>query len=354
MNKEALKKVVNIRAIGKTLWHNKKRLLIVWIVTFALSCLWILPQPRYYTTEVSIAPETENDKLGGGTLASIASNFGMNLGANSNGDAIYPQLYPDLFKSTNFLVGLLDIRVKTQDGKIDTDYYTYMKKHQKHSFWAIGIGKIRSLFSEKVPDENPQPDKDGKRFDPFRLSKTTSDVIGQVSANINCTYSRTTDVVTITVKDQDPLVCALLADSIKEHLQTFITDYRTKKSRNDYEYFKKMTEEAKAAYDQARKEYADFCDANNGAVMQDVKTKMESLENEMSIKYELYTNMNAQMETALAKVQQNTPVFTTLTNATVPIKPAGPKRMIFVAAMLFLATIGTVIYLLRKELKEWF
>jgi hypothetical protein len=47
-------------------------------------------------------------------------------------------------------------------------------------------------------------------------------------------------------------------------------------------------------------------------------------------------------------------VFTTLTNATVPVKPAGPKRMIFVAAMLFLATCGTLAHLFRQELKEWF
>jgi uncharacterized protein involved in exopolysaccharide biosynthesis len=81
---------------------------------------------------------------------------------------------------------------------------------------------------------------------------------------------------------------------------------------------------------------------------------MDDLENEMQLRYNVYTALNTRLEAAQAKVQENTPVFTTLTNATVPVKPAGPKRMIFVAAMLFLATCGTLAHLFRQELKEWF
>ena len=78
------------------------------------------------------------------------------------------------------------------------------------------------------------------------------------------------------------------------------------------------------------------------------------LENAMQLKYTIHSAMMTNEQNAMAELQARTPVFTTLTNATVPVKPAGPKRMIFVAVMLFLATIGTVMYLYRKELKDWF
>ena len=74
----------------------------------------------------------------------------------------------------------------------------------------------------------------------------------------------------------------------------------------------------------------------------------------MQLKFNVYTALNTRLEAAQAKVQENTPVFTTLKNATVPVKPAGPKRVIFVAIMLFLATMGTFAYLFKRELKEWF
>lgn len=76
--------------------------------------------------------------------------------------------------------------------------------------------------------------------------------------------------MTIEVQDQDPLVCATLADSIKEHLQTFITEYRTKKARIDLEYYEKLTKEAKASYDKAREKYAAFSDATTNAALRSV------------------------------------------------------------------------------------
>lgn len=351
--KNTVQSKIDFSEIWQTVLGYKKLFLKVWCITFVLSCVWILPQPRYYTTEVSIAPESMDLKSAGG-LASLASSFGMNLG-NGSSDAIYPQLYPDLFKSTNFLVGLFDIEVWTKDGDIKTDYYNYIKSHQKQNLllWPVAKLKefVKSLTEKK---EETIPGKDGARFDAFRLTKADNDVLKIVQGKLSCTYSRTTDVVTIKVTDQDPLVSALLADSIKEHLQVFIADYRTKKSRIDFEHYKKLTSEAKAIYEKARMDYARYADAHQDALMLSVKTKIDDLENDMQLKYNVYTALNTRLEQAQAKVQETTPAFTTLTNATVPVKPAGPKRMIFVAIILILSTFGTIAYLFRKELKDWF
>jgi len=346
-------KTIDITKIWATLWSKKKLFFKVWGITFVLSCLLILPQPRYYTIEVSVAPESAEAKEAG-SLASLASNFGVNIG-NGYSDAIYPQLYPDLFESTKFIVGLLDIKVRTKDGEVETDYYTYLRNHQKKNILLMPFLSLKrwvtSLFT---PKDDEIPGKDGKRFNPFELSRTTTGIVKDVQKNIKCTYSRTTDIVTIEVTDQDPLVCALLADSIKQHIQDFVTDYRTKKSRIDLEYYNMLTAEAKVNYDKARMKYAAFSDASTNVSLRSVELKMQDMENDMQAKYNIYTAMNTRLEAAMAKVQENTPAFTELKNATVPVKPAGPKRMLFVAAMLFLATCGTIVHLYRKELIEWF
>jgi len=346
---------LNIFFLFKVLWHKKKLFILVWIITFILSCLWILPQPRYYDAEVSIAPEsTESRDFG--DLASLASNFGMNVGTGYS-DAIYPQLYPDLLQSTKFLVGILDIKVKTKDGEVETDYYDYLSNHQKENVIMLPFAAVKewigSLFISEEPDSEPAA-KEGRRFNPFELSKHSTEIIESVKGKVNCSYSLTTNVVTLKVTDQDPLVCALLADSIMEHLQAFITDYRTKKARIDYEHYKKLTNEAKDNYEDARRRYALYSDANTNVSLKSIELKMQTLENDMQAKYNIYTAMDTRMEAALAKVQERTPVFTELKNATVPIKPAGPKRMIFVAVMLFLATAGTVVKLFWKNLVRWF
>ena len=60
--------------------------------------------------------------------------------------------------------------------------------------------------------------------------------------------------------------------------------------------------------------------------------------------------MQTQLQQAKAKVQERTPAFTLLKGASVPIRPTGPKRMIFVIGMVFLAFFATVAWILKDEL----
>ena len=64
----------------------------------------------------------------------------------------------------------------------------------------------------------------------------------------------------------------------------------------------------------------------------------------MQLKYNTYTTLMTQYQAAKAKVQERTPAFTLVQGAAVPIKPAGPKRMIFVIGMCVLAVFGTSLY----------
>ena len=59
--------------------------------------------------------------------------------------------------------------------------------------------------------------------------------------------------------------------------------------------------------------------------------------------------MVTQYQAAKAKVQERTPAFTMIKGAAVPIKPSGPKRMIFVIAMTILAFLGTGFYILLND-----
>ena len=97
-----------------------------------------------------------------------------------------------------------------------------------------------------------------------------------------------------------------------------------------------------------------MADANTNVKLRSVELKMEDVENDMQLKFNTYTNLNNQLQAAKAKVQERTPAFTILKGAAVPIKPAGPKRMIFVAVMTLLTFLGTIVWIIRKEISEVF
>ena len=80
------------------------------------------------------------------------------------------------------------------------------------------------------------------------------------------------------------------------------------------------------------------------------RAKQNDLENDMQLKYNTYTTINTQLQAAKAKVQEKTTAFTVLKGAAVPIKPTGPKRMIFIFGMLILAAFGTMVYIIKNDI----
>lgn len=346
-NTPTTKDVIDLAKIFDVLWSKKMTFVKVWIATFVLSCIWILPQPRYYTSEVRLAPEMGSEIAGGG-LASIASSFGVNLGGANGNDAIYPMLYPDLFMSPEFIVGLFDIQVTTDDGSITTDYYTYLEKHQKKNVLTQPFNKakswLRSIF------EKPAKKGSDSGHDPFRLSKREEGIMQSIQNMVNCTVDKKTDVISITVDDQDPLISATLTDSIRERLQNYIISYRTEKARLDLAYYETLADSARVEYYHAQDVYSQFYDTHMDASLQSVIIERDRLENDLQFKYNTYQAVLTQLEAMKAKVQERTPAFTVLQSPTVPIKPSKPKRMIFVIGMLFLASIFTSLWLARKEI----
>lgn len=155
-------------------------------------------------------------------------------------------------------------------------------------------------------------------------------------------------MISISVEAQDPLICATLTDTVQNRLQQFITDYRTSKARKDLEYYQKLCSEAKSKYEKVRQTYGSYADANNDIILESYKLKENDLENEMQLLYNNYTALQTQVQQARAKLTLQTPAFTTLQSASVPLKPAGPKRMLFVIGMTFLTFMIITFFSIRK------
>ena len=164
-----------------------------------------------------------------------------------------------------------------------------------------------------------------------------------------CDVDNKTLVITINVTDQDPLIAATMADSVQMHLQDFITDYRTRKARIDLAYNQKLFKEAKERYEKARKRSAAFNDANQHVFLDRIRSEQTKLENETNLEYQAYSQISAQLRLAEAKVQEDTPAFTLLQPATVPVKKEGPRRVIICLICLVLAFFVVTGFLFYKD-----
>ena len=334
-----------IAQLWQDVLKHKKLYAVVLAATFLIVALFTLGVPNYYRCEVKLAPELSGSNRSRSGLASLASNFGINLGSNNNGvDAIFPTLYPDLMNSVAFKASLFPVKVQRKDDDTPMTYYDYLKHHQRSPWWSSAIKAVFSIFSKEESKGESEVD-----VDPFRLTKEQSGVIGLMKSKVVCDVDKNTMVITINVTDQDPLIAATMADSVQERLQDFITDYRTRKARVDLAYSQKLYKEAEERYEKARRSSAASNDANRRVFLDRVRSEQVKLNNEMNLKYQAYSLVAEQLRLAEAKVQEETPAFTLLQPATVPVRKAGPARARTCLIFLFLAFLATTAWVFHKE-----
>ena len=337
---------IDFKAIFDALKKHTKLYKKVLPITFVLACIYTLSLHNYYTCEVKLAPELTTSRSSN-SLSALAMQFGLKMGSGimGNTEALYPMLYPELVSSSDFKVSLFNVPVHKKDSTRVMTYYDYLTKEQKAPWWSEAIGGtmkfIIGLFADKKEEI--------KTIDPFMLTKPQDRVVKALEKMVVCEVDNKTMVITINVIDQDPLIAATMADTVRTRLQGFITDYRTKKARVDLEFNRKLYTEAKARYEKARRLYADYADANQDMVLQSARSRLIDLENDMQLKYNAFNTVAQQLTAAEAKVQEETPSFTTLQSATVPVKKTGPGRANMVLIFLFLAFLGTSVWILHKE-----
>ena len=303
---------------------------------------------RKYQSSVVLAPEFSSGTGGlSGGLADLAESFGVSSGGTRSMDAIYPDLYPDIFMSTEFIQSLYDVPVRLEKDPKQRTYLQHLLHDVKNPWWNMPRIWINNLMKPK----NSINDKGQK--DAYTISRDEWGFIMSIQADISCIVDKKTSVITISVEDQDPMVAAIMADTLQHRLQEYVTNYRTAKARVDVEHYKKLTFDAKEKYERARRLYASSSDANTEIILQSVNSKIEDLENDMQLKYNVYTQCLTQLKTAEAKLQERTPAFTIIQPAkTNPKAVSTPKIVILLLWVAISCVIGSIVIIYKDYRKN--
>lgn len=293
--------------------------------------------PKQYTVEVSLSPEMGNNK--GGGLSGLAASFlGSGVTMGDGTDALNASLSADIVSSTPFLLELSAMDIPVTKNEVMT-LNTYLDE-ETSPWWSyvIGfpgmvIGGLKSLFTDK--DEITSFDKTGQGA--IELSKKDSRKIAILKKMIAASVDKKTSMTSISVTFQDPKVAAVVADSVVKKLQEYIIDYRTFKAKEDCIYLEKLFKERQQEYYTAQKKYADYLDSHDNIILQSIRAEQERLQNDMSLAYQVYSQVASQLQVARAKVQEEKPVFAVVEPAVVPLESSGISRKVYVLAFIFLS-----------------
>ena len=293
--------------------------------------------PKQYTVEVTLSPEMGNNK--GGGLSGLAASFlGSGVTMGDGTDALNASLSADIVSSTPFLLELSAMDIPVTKNEVMT-LNTYLDE-ETSPWWSyvIGfpgmvIGGVKSLFTEE--DEDIYFDKTSRGI--IELSKKETEKIETLKEKITASVDKKTSMTSVTATFQDSKVAAVVADSVVKKLQEYIIDYRTSKSKEDCLYLEKLFKERQQEYYEAQKKYADYLDSHDNLILQSVRAEQERLQNDMSLAYQVYSQVASQLQVARAKVQEEKPVFAVVEPAVVPLEPSGTSRKVYVLAFIFLS-----------------
>ena len=296
--------------------------------------------PKQYTVKVTLSPEMGNAK-GSNGLAGLAASFlgdGALIGEST--DALNASLSVDIVSSTPFLLELLEMEVSVskKDDKMTLGSYL---DEESSPWWnyVIGfpgmvIGGVKSLFAE---EENESRALNRISQGTIELSKKESKKIEILKEMIVAAVDKKTSITSIAVTMQNPRAAAVVADSVVKKLQEYIIDYRITKSKEDCIYLEKLFKERQQEYYSAQQKYADYLDSHDNIILQSVRAEQERLQNDMSLAYQVYSQVASQLQVARAKVQEEKPVFAIVEPAVVPLEPSGTSRKIYVLVFVFLS-----------------
>ena len=305
--------------------------------------------PKEYSTSVTLAPETNNGKSSlSGSLGAFASLAGITAAANSSSDAVYPSLYPDIVESVPFATSLFNVPVMDKDSNVLT-VKEYLLDDIRRPWWGTILGAAMGAPGKVIAfikGGNKKPEEIDHVTNNFQLTPEETMLVGELRKRVSATIDQKTSVITIETTMQDPMVSAILVDTVVDRLREYVTNYRTNKARKDLEYAQMLNNEAQQEYFKAQQRLADYIDRNQNLATRSAQVTQERLENESSLAFNLYNETSLQVQNAKSRVQETTPVYTEITPATVPMRPTSPKRGLIIGGCAFLAFVACSAWIL--------
>ncbi len=301
-------------------WAGRKLIILVTGIFIVFGLISALTMTRKYTTTVTLVPEL-GKSASASSLSSITSMLA--LGGNISGtsaDAYNVTVYPEVVASTPFVTRLFDIHVSDPENEIDTTLIGYLTR-ETFSISGLVVKPIMSLFAnDSIETTN--------KVDIFRLTEKQAQIVEYLNKAIIADVDKKTGETTITVTMDNPVIAATVADTVCSYLREYITEYRTKKAREDLANYQRIADESHQKYLQASRAYAYYQDHNRGLILNAAISEGTRLSNELNIASQVYSQMKLQAEAARGKLIDEKPVFAIIQPASVPLQPDNSRKKV--------------------------
>ena len=313
---------IDLIKILKTIWNGKKIIITISSFFILAGIIVSLLSPVLYTSSTIFIPSSQESSTGS-SLSGVASLVGINLGGISSGNDISPSIYPKVGESVEFKRLLLE-------GFIDE------KKQIKMKNFLIDYYKI---------DNNSKINNSNISF----VSELENDLFDIINEILTININQKDRFVTISTNMPESEYAAYAAINARNILQKIIINNKIKSAKQNLKFSEEQLKSKRIEFNDIQNKLGYFNDSNLNIVTSAIINERESLEAEFQIINAVIVELSKQVEQNKLQVSKDTPVFSIIKEATMPISRSSPKRTQMVVVFGFIGFIISIAYVVLKN-----
>lgn len=353
---------LDLIVVVKTLWNDRKFILLFIIIGVVVGVLISFLSPKQYTVSSVIVPQYSSKTTGSG-LSALASMAGINIGGAESGSELSPLLYPQIVNSVPFQLELMNTPVHFQDVDHPVSVYEYYTELAKPNVFSTikkyTIGLPGVIYSALNPPKEKQfiPVK-LEGYNVLTLTEKQNTIYKMLSSAVLLDANAKEGYLTLSTTLSEPLLTAEIGQLAQELLQKYVIEFKTQKSKNELNFIQERYDAVKEEMERKQYNVATSIDKNKFLTSNTAQLGAARAQTNYQISNAVFLELAKQLEQAKIQVKKDTPTFTVIKPITIPIEPTGSGKLIKILISLLLFTfIAFSIILIRVQypkIKELF
>ena len=341
---------IDLVELIKRMWVNRKLILKVTGVCFALGLLIALFSPKAYTAGCDVVPQTSSS-TSTSRMSSLAALAGINLNQMDDVKALSPYVYENILNSATFRKELMQTKLNYEKADRPVSFYEY---NTSEEFNKPGVGKIVMKYTIGLPfvilkairGEQPEPDYsslategNGSASKIETMTKEEYECNKILSECLSMNLDDKNGYLSISVTMPEAIAAAEMAEATVTLLQKYITEFKIEKVQSNLDFVQERYNEAKAEFEDIQDRRARFRDANLNTTKYSARTQLEKLDAEYTLALNLYSELASKLEQAKINVKETTPILTVINPVTVPLQKSKPRRAMILFGWTFFGIV---------------
>jgi len=311
---------INLIELLKTIWKGRKKIIIISSLFVLIGIAIAVISPVVYSSNTTfINSQTEPSQTSG--LSGVASLVGINLSGISSGGEIPPTMYPQIGESVEFKRALLKSYI---DEKKQIKLEDFLAKN-------AGIKKPLTLSVNKL-----------------FVSEYENVLFNIISSVISISVNQKDGFITISAYMPKSEYAAITCINAREILQETVINNRIKSAKQKLEYSEEQLNSKRVEFEEIQNKLAYFNDSNLNLVTSSVIYERDKLQAEFEIINAVMVELSKQVEQRKLQVSEDTPVFSIIKEASMPVMRSSPKRTQTVIIYGLMGLMLSVLYTLVK------